>query len=77
MVSIIKFGVISYISQKVLKVIGQKDMGDIVAFCGWIGISVEAYNMILGVYNAINNSEIVKLFNNIGNFIEKVVGWFQ
>lgn len=71
-INIIKFGVVSYISQKALKVIGQKDMAGIIAFCGWIGISIETYRLFAGMYQNVMNSEIVKLFKGINDTAGKI-----
>ena len=71
-INIIKFGVVSYISQKALKVIGQKDMAGIIAFCGWIGISIETYRLFATMYNGLMNSEIVKLIKGINDTAGKI-----
>lgn len=71
-INIIKFGVVSYISQKALKTIGQKDMAGIIAFCGWIGISIESYRFFAAMYNGFMDSEIVKLFKGINESVGKI-----
>lgn len=71
-INIIKVAVVSYISQKALKVIGQKDMAGIVGFCGWIGISVEVYRMFFCMYNGLMSSEIVKLIKGINDAVGKI-----
>lgn len=76
LIQIIKVGSVSYISQKALKSFGKKDYADVVAFVGWCGIGANVMQLFLNIGDAIANSEIVKLVNNINSAAEKVQGWF-
>lgn len=64
-ISIIKFGTISFIAQKALKSLGKNDYADIISICGWLGISVEVYNLLMLFVTAINNSKLFNLFSKL------------
>lgn len=64
-IEIIKIGSVAYISQKALKVIGEKDMAGIIAFCGWCGIGANICSLFILMYNSIMDSALVKLLEKI------------